>query len=103
MSIYSGFFTSNNAEVDTGSLKRKAEYLFYTESQTNAKPINGTDTSEELSYSPTLTGVITYGSYYILLNTIIPISLVVSIEFVKLIQTSFIAHDLELYDEIQMK
>ncbi len=40
----------------------------------------------------------TYGEYFILINTLIPISLVVSLEFVKLIQTPFIAHDVEMYD-----
>lgn len=102
MSIYSGFFTSDNSTLDPNSLQRKAEYLFYTQAEADARSLNGTDTSD-LSYSPTLTGVVTFGSYYVLLNTIIPISLVVSIEFVKLIQTSFIAHDLAIYDEVQMK
>jgi len=43
--------------------------------------MNSTDTP--ITYQPTFAGVLTYASYYILLNTLIPISLVVSLEFVK--------------------
>jgi hypothetical protein len=84
MSIYSGFYTSNYAELSKNGIKRKAEYIFYTEFQSYGKTLNHTDGGGQISYSPTLTGVLTYGSYYILLNTLIPISLVVSLEFVKM-------------------
>jgi len=43
--------------------------------------------------------VTTYALYFILLNTLIPLSLVVSIEFIKLTQTPFIAHDVHMFDE----
>ena len=42
---------------------------------------------------------LTYFSYFLLFNTMIPISLVVSLEFVKLIQAYFIRKDIELYSE----
>lgn len=83
MSIYAGFYTSNYAEYDSHNLKRKAEYLFYTE--LSAQGGNSTADDDDINYNPTIVGIKTYGSYYILLNTLIPISLVVSIEFVKLI------------------
>ena len=41
--------------------------------------------------------------YFILLNTLIPLSLVVSIEFIKLVQTPFIANDVNMYDDQSMK
>ena len=41
----------------------------------------------------------TYALYFILLNTLIPLSLVVSIEFIKLTQTPFIGHDVEMFDD----
>lgn len=31
MSIYAGFYTSDYAEYNADGLRRKAEYLFYTE------------------------------------------------------------------------
>jgi len=67
---------------------RKAEYLF------NTDPLNLDDSS----YYAARQAVITYGQYFILLNTVIPISLIVSLEFVKLIQTPFIHNDVEMYD-----
>ena len=45
----------------------------------------------------------TYGVYFILLNTLIPISLVVSIEFIKLTQAPFINNDIQIYDPQTMK
>lgn len=65
----------------------------------NGKAVN----TETITYSPTVEGVETYGIYFILLNNIIPLSLVVSIEFIKLTQTAFFAHDIEMYDEQTMK
>eukprot|EP00347_Sterkiella_histriomuscorum_P002642 403367358 len=103
MSIFSGFYTSNYANFDANGIKRKAEYLFYTEFQSAGSSTNSTNTDDDLNYNPTIVGIKTYGMYYILLNTLIPISLVVSIEFVKLIQTPFFAHDIQMYDEESMK
>jgi hypothetical protein len=85
MSIYAGFYTSNYAGFESDGVKRKAEYLFYTEITTNTKGDKTENTDDSLSYNPTIIGLKTYASYYILLNTLIPISLVVSIEFVKLL------------------
>lgn len=102
MSIYAGFYTSNYAEYEADGLRRKSEYLFYTELSAQSGT-NTTSSSDDLTYNPTIVGVKAYGSYYILLNTLIPISLVVSIEFVKLIQTPFFKHDYQMYDEISMK
>ena len=50
---------------------RRAWYLFSSQ-----------DTSD---YSSVGAGALSYGEYFILINTLIPISLVVSLEFVKLI------------------
>ena len=55
MSIYSGFYTSNYANYEANGVKRKAEYLFYTElSEKN------TD-EDEFTYNPTIVGLKTYG------------------------------------------
>jgi len=59
--------------------------LFYTELSASNRANSTTSSYDDLIYNPTIVGFKTYGSYYILLNTLIPISLVVSIEFVKLI------------------
>ena len=91
VAIYSGFYQSRYASTDASGVHRKAEYIFYT-----ATTVNIDDSS--IVYSPSVTGLITFFSYFILLNTIIPISLIVSLEFVKLIQTLFIVHDAEMYD-----
>lgn len=47
--------------------------------------------------------MLTYGEYFILLNTVIPISLIVSLEFVKLIQTPFIHNDVQMFDADSLK
>lgn len=41
--------------------------------------------------------VLVYFSYFILFNTMIPISLVVSLEMVKVLQSYFISNDYEMY------
>ncbi len=67
-------------------------------------PANGTAVdTESIKYNPTVEGIETYGIYFILLNNIIPLSLVVSIEFIKLVQTAFFAHDIKMYDDGSMK
>ena len=40
---------------------------------------------------------IAFGSYFILYSTFIPISLIVSLEFVKVFQGYFMANDKEMY------
>eukprot|EP00742_Colponemidia_sp_Colp-10_P004432 GILJ01004732.1.p1 GENE.GILJ01004732.1~~GILJ01004732.1.p1 ORF type:complete len:1202 (-),score=174.20 GILJ01004732.1:68-3673(-) len=50
-------------------------------------------TSDTAAY----TGFIAFWSYFLLVNTMIPISLIVAIEVVKLIQAYFINHDLKMY------
>lgn len=47
--------------------------------------------------SPGINFVLRYFGYFILLNTMIPISLIVSLEIVKLIQAYFISRDDEMY------
>ena len=37
------------------------------------------------------------------MNTLIPLSLVVSIEFIKLVQAPFMNHDINMYDESSLK
>lgn len=94
MAIGSAWFTFKYANtVDIRGILRKAWYLFYTDPS---------DRDNSDFYSARR-GIITYGEYFILLNTLIPISLVVSLEFVKLIQTPFIAHDVKMYDPESMK
>lgn len=53
--------------------------------------------------SPISEGFLTYGMYFVLLNTLIPLSLVVSIEFIKLVQTIFIQSDVQMFDEGSFK
>lgn len=48
-------------------------------------------------YSPNLTAFIVLFSYFLLYNTMIPISLIVSLEFVKVFQSYFINNDEEMY------
>lgn len=94
MAVFSAYYVSNYAELTSDGLRRKAEYIFYTELSAFGRSMNGTATdSSNINYSPATEGVTTYGVYFILLNTIIPLSLVVSIEFIKLTQTPFFAHD----------
>jgi hypothetical protein len=84
MSIYSSFYVQNYSELSSDGLRRKAEYIFFTEFSAFTRNENGTVTdNDSLIYSPTKEGFMTYGVYFILMNTLIPISLVVSIEFIK--------------------
>lgn len=85
MSVFSGYYVSNYAELSQDGLRRKAEYIFYTELSQFGRSMNGTATDNQgVNYSPAAEGFMTYGVYFVLLNTIIPLSLVVSIEFIKL-------------------
>jgi phospholipid-translocating ATPase/phospholipid-transporting ATPase len=85
MAVSSGFYVSQNTELSSDGLRRKAEYIFFTEITTFGRSVNGTATdTSSIGYNPTKEAVMTYGQYFILLNTLIPLSLVVSIEFIKL-------------------
>lgn len=44
-------------------------------------------------YSPVLEGFLNFWSYFLLFNTMLPISLIVSLEFVKIFQAYFISND----------
>lgn len=50
-------------------------------------------------YSSGLEGVLNFFTYFLLVNTMIPISLIVSLEMVKMFQAFFIEKDIDLYDE----
>eukprot|EP00055_Hartaetosiga_balthica_P014490 m.79730 g.79730 ORF g.79730 m.79730 type:complete len:1237 (+) comp8615_c0_seq1:266-3976(+) len=54
--------------------------------------------NEEATREPALEGLIRVGTFFIILQVIVPISLYVSIELVKLFQVFFIQEDIELYD-----
>lgn len=86
MSVYSSIYVSDyGASLTKDSLLTKAEYIFYSGLGSYQNPVNGKAVNtEKITYSPTVEGVETYGIYFILLNNIIPLSLVVSIEFIKL-------------------
>jgi magnesium-transporting ATPase (P-type) len=53
--------------------------------------------------SPTADAALSYFTYMLLLNTMIPISLIISLEMVKLIQGYFISVDCEMYSEVRDK
>lgn len=50
-------------------------------------------------YNSGLEGFLNYFTYFLLINTMIPISLIVSLEMVKLLQAFFIEGDVDLYDK----
>lgn len=50
-------------------------------------------------WSVTTDGVITYFSYYLLLNTMLPISLIITLEIVKVCQAFFIMNDVLIYSQ----
>jgi len=64
-------------------------------SKTNYYLIQNTD--------PNILGLISFWSYLLLLNTMIPISLIVSIEIVKYAQGFFMNNDIEMYSSIKDK
>ncbi|CAG9323285.1 unnamed protein product [Blepharisma stoltei] len=53
------------------------------------------------TYSPGLQGFLTYFTYFLLLNTMLPISLIVSLEILKLMQGFFMQQDLRMYSSIR--
>jgi len=75
MAIGSALFIDYYSHLDKNGSGRRAEYLYPYD------PIKKYDPD----YDFLKRAVLTYGEYFILINTIIPISLVVSLEFVKLI------------------
>ena len=104
MAVSSGFYVSLNAELSADGVRRKAEYIFFTQITTYGRSVNGTATdTSSIGYNPTKEGVYTYGQYFVLLNTLIPLSLVVSIEFIKLVQAPFMNYDINMYDESSYK
>ena len=56
-----------------------------------------------LGRSNKLESFITFFTYFLLLNTLIPISLIITIEIVKIIQGFFISWDAEMYSSIRHK
>ena len=51
-----------------------------------------------LNHGSALEGFLNYFTYFLLINTMIPISLIVSLEMVKMLQAFFIQGDMDLYD-----
>ena len=54
-----------------------------------------------LDYSATVQGVLSYFTYFLLLNTMLPISLIVSLELLKVSQGYFMANDTEMYSSLR--
>jgi magnesium-transporting ATPase (P-type) len=55
------------------------------------------------SNGPALDGVLLFFTYFVLVNTMIPISLIVSIEIVKVTQSYFINKDMFMYSQLRDK
>jgi magnesium-transporting ATPase (P-type) len=51
------------------------------------------------SYHPAINGVISFFSYFLLMNTLLPISLVVTLEITKVMQSLYIMMDARMYSE----
>jgi len=75
MAIGSALFVDYYAHLVNNGTGRRAEYLYPFDPNKRYDP----------DYDVLRRAALTYGEYFILINTIIPISLVVSLEFVKLI------------------
>lgn len=54
-----------------------------------------------LDYQPSMQGFLSYFTYFLLLNTMLPISLIVSLEVLKVFQGYFMARDLEMYSKLR--
>ena len=80
MSILSGFFTESHGQFNPLTGITPAEYIF-----NSGYVFQGTDGLyvAQWTYNALYVAVTTFPSYIILLNTIIPISLVVTLEVVK--------------------
>jgi phospholipid-transporting ATPase len=48
-------------------------------------------------------GVISFFSYFLLFNTLLPISLIVTLEIVKVVQSIYIMNDYQMYSHERMK
>jgi magnesium-transporting ATPase (P-type) len=96
MSVLSGFFTANYGAFNQATESTLAEYVYYSGAITLG-PNN--QFIPEYTYGAEYTGLTSYPAYFILLNTLIPISLVVTLEIVKTLQMPFIQHDVHMYDE----
>ena len=56
-----------------------------------------------ITTDPNLSGLMSFWSYLLLLNTMIPISLIVSIEVTKYVQGFFMENDVEMYSSVRDK
>jgi phospholipid-transporting ATPase len=56
---------------------------------------------DESEYEAPLRGFLNFFTYFLLLNTMLPISLIVSLELIKLCQAFFMNNDLEMYSELR--
>lgn len=54
-------------------------------------------------YNCPVNALIVFAAYFLLMNTMIPISLIVSLEFVKVVQGHFMEKDGEMYSEFNDK
>jgi magnesium-transporting ATPase (P-type) len=54
-------------------------------------------------FSVTVNGVISFFSFFLLLSTLLPISLIVTLELVKVVQSYYIMCDYLMYSEERMK
>jgi phospholipid-transporting ATPase len=52
-------------------------------------------------FSPAASGVLLYCTYFLLLNTMIPISLIISLEIVKLAQAFYMVNDQQIYSKLR--
>ena len=64
---------------------------------------SSTDTYIIWNYSPALDGVLLFFTQFVLINTMIPISLIVSIEIVKVTQSYFINKDRFMYSNFRQR
>jgi len=62
---------------------------------------NDHDYLPNLDYHGVVTGIINFFTYFLLLNTMIPISLIISLELVKVAQAYFMSHDLKMFSKVR--
>lgn len=67
------------------------------------KDHDATDIYVQWNYSPAIDGILHFFTYFVLINTMIPISLIVSIEIVKMTQSYFINKDQFMYSSYRKK
>ena len=91
MAVMHGCFIRDKAAFMPELGRNKVEYIYYSG---NTDPERGE--VPEHSYSATKEALTMYVGFFILLNTLIPISLIVTLEIVKTIQSKFIQHDSEM-------